>query len=144
MVSTKSHIEAFWSSSTWKVPGPCARHWRPRDWARQMQTLSPQFQFLGGVTRQWANRSGGSRGMSTSVEGYRSPWTWRWVEAGQTTETQGDSRQSKTYVKAPGCTHPVCVMLKETSPNIFKCPFCLVHSNTDVRWILKQWECIVV
>lgn len=79
----------------------------------------------------------GPRRMSTSAGGHRRPHTGMWAEVGQAADSHGDSRQSKTRVKAQGCAHPICVMLKEISTDTFKYPFCLVHSNIGVRMTPK-------
>lgn len=76
--------------------------------------------------------------MSTSGGGgHRRPHTGMWAGVGQTADRQGGSRQSKTHVKAQGWAHPLCVMLKEISPDIFKYSFCLVHSNIGIRMTPK-------
>lgn len=100
-----------------------------------MQALSRQLHKVGQL-RDRGQIAGVGLGRTPTSAGATGDLKPEGEQTGQATDGQGDSKQSKTHMKVQGCAHPICVMLK-ISPDVFKHPFCLVHSHRDVRMTPK-------
>lgn len=137
-VSTKPHVEALWSlsirSSSLKVPGPGLG-------TSDLETVG-QVQAQVSSSRDVAGSHMETGTQKTVGEGRRGCQSALRVGGSLEPEDEtswsdhrraGGFQPKQNLCEGRRLCPPHLRMLKQTSSHRFQCPFCLVHSNTDVR-----------